>query len=60
MSTFRGSGPSSYCRKGSSVQRHRPLVDDVIPGAKVKAIFDDKKQLYGAKRIVAELAFNDA
>ena len=61
MCTVLGLNRSSYYKwKASSAQRHRRLVDDAILGAKVKAIFDEKKQLYGAKRIAAELTFNDA
>jgi len=61
MCTVLGLNRSSYYKwKASSAQRHRRLVDDAILGAKVQAIFDDKKQLYGAKRIAAELTFNDA
>ena len=61
MCTVLGLNRSSYYKwKASSARRHRRLVDDAILGAKVQAIFDDKKQLYGAKRIAAELTFNDA
>lgn len=61
MCTVLGLNRSSYYKwKASSAQRHRRLVDDAILGAKDKAIFDEKKQLYGAKRIAAELTFNDA
>lgn len=61
MCTVLGLNRSSYYKwKASSAQRHRRLIDDAMLGAKVKAVFDDKDQLYGAKRIAAELTYNDA
>ena len=61
MCTVLGLNRSSYYKwKASSAQRHRRLIDDAMLGAKVKAVFDDKDQLYGAKRIAAELTHNDA
>ena len=61
MCTVLGLNRSSYYKwKTSSAQRHRRLIDDAILGAKVKAVFDDKDQLYGAKRIAAVLTHNDA
>ena len=61
MCTVLGLNRSSYYKwKASSAQRHRRLIDDAMLGAKVKAVFDEKDQLYGAKRIAAELTYNDA
>ena len=61
MCTVLGLNRSSYYKwKASSAQRHRRLIDDAMQAAKVKAVFDDKDQLYGAKRIAAELTHNDA
>lgn len=61
MCTVFGLNRSSYYKwKASSAQRHRRLIDDAMLGAKVKAVFDEKDQLCGAKRIAAELTYNDA
>lgn len=61
MCTVLGLNRSSYYKwKVSSAQRHRRLIDDAMLGAKVKAVFEEKDQLYGAKRIAAELTHNDA
>ena len=61
MCTVLGLNRSSYYKwKASSDQRSRRLIDDAMLGAKVKAVFDEKNQLYGAKRIAAELTHNDA
>lgn len=59
MCTVLGLNRSSYYKwKASHAQQHRRLIGDAILGAKVKAIFEDKNQLYGAKRIAAELTYN--
>ena len=61
MCTVLGLNRSSYYKwKASSAQRHRRLIDDAMLGAKIKAVFNEKDQLYGAKRIAAELTYNDA
>ena len=61
MCTVLGLNRSSYYKwRNSKPQRQRRLVDDGILGAKITAVFEEKNQLYGAKRIAAELTYNDA
>ena len=50
MCVVLGLNRSSYYKwKASSAQRHRRFIDDAMLGAKVKAAFADKDQLYGAE-----------
>ncbi|OIR46029.1 transposase [Corynebacterium sp. NML130628] len=51
---------SSYYKwKATKPRRQRRQVADALLGVKVKTIFEEKDQLYGAKRIAAELNYSD-
>ena len=60
MCTVLNINRSSYYKwKATKPRRQRRQVADALLGVKVKTIFEEKDQLYGAKRIAAELNYSD-